>query len=103
MRSVQERPLLPQSRPQTVPGLFSWAGEMARQLTALFQEYGFRVNRTLPKDGSEAMQNPMRLVTVTVATLPTASQWTGAVVYVSDGAAGAKFRGSDGTSWVNLG
>jgi len=27
----------------------------------------------------------------------------GTIVYVSDGASGAVFRGSNGTAWVNLG
>lgn len=39
----------------------------------------------------------------TNATVPAASQHTGKIIFVSDAAAGAKFQGSDGTSWVNLG
>jgi hypothetical protein len=39
----------------------------------------------------------------TTATLPAASQHTGKIIFVSDAASGAKFQGSDGTSWVNLG
>jgi hypothetical protein len=42
--------------------------------------------------------------TYTVATLPAASAANASsIVYVSDGAAGTKFRGSDGAAWVNLG
>lgn len=62
-----------------------------------------RVNLVLPKDGTEAMTAPIKLAEYTVATRPTASDWEGAIIYVSDGAAGAKFQGSDGASWVNLG
>lgn len=76
---------------------------LAKILLAEFFDHGFRLNRVLPKDGTEAMTAPLVLAEYTVATLPTASDWEGGVIYVSDGAAGQKFRGSDGTSWVNLG
>ena len=40
----------------------------------------------------------------TLATLPDASDRNiGEIVLVSDGAAGAQYRGSTGTAWVNLG
>lgn len=42
--------------------------------------------------------------TFTTATKPTAaSVGAGGIIFVSDGAAGAKFQGSDGTNWLNLG
>lgn len=41
-------------------------------------------------------------VVCTAATLP-ASPVPGLVVFVSDGGAGAKYRGWDGSAWVNLG
>ena len=44
-----------------------------------------------------------RLRSYTAATLPTASVYPGAIVYVSDGTSGNKFRGSDGSAWINLG
>lgn len=62
-----------------------------------------RVNGTLPKDGSEAMTGPMRPGAYTVATRPAAADWPGGIIYVSDAAAGAKYQGSDGAAWVNLG
>lgn len=103
MRSVLESPPFPQSRPHTVPGLFAWTGEIIRHLASLYLEYGFRLNRVLPKDGSETMTHPLPLSAFTVATLPDATLWEGAIIYVSDGVAGARFRGSNGTAWVNLG
>jgi hypothetical protein len=45
----------------------------------------------------------VQLPTYTVATLPSAAGLGGSVVYVSDGAAGAIVRVSNGTTWVNLG
>ena len=41
---------------------------------------------------------------VTTATLPTASDNNeGRIVYVEDAAAGARFKGSNGVNWVDLG
>ncbi|MFN4261962.1 MAG: hypothetical protein ACK4RK_21995, partial [Gemmataceae bacterium] len=84
-------------------GLLRFSSDLVRQLVAVFSEYGFRLNRVLPKDGSEAMTAPMQLRSYTVATRPDAADWEGAVIYVSDGGSGARFQGSDGSAWVNLG
>lgn len=56
-----------------------------------------RMNNCYPKDGSEG------LTAYTVATRPAAASVPGAVIFVSDGGAGAVFQGSDGSAWVNLG
>lgn len=58
-----------------------------------------RANASLPKDGSEAMVTPLRLASYTVATLPDATLWTGAEVFVSDETGGAVTAFSDGTNW----
>jgi hypothetical protein len=58
-----------------------------------------RVNSSFPKDGTEGMQQPLRLMSYTVATVPTASLWTGSMIYVSDEAGGATTAFSDGTDW----
>jgi len=39
----------------------------------------------------------------TTATRPAAADYAGFIIYVSDGAGGSKFQGSDGSSWVSLG
>lgn len=44
-----------------------------------------------------------KLPATTSAARPAASSMAGHVIYVSDGGAGAKFQGSDGSAWVNLG
>lgn len=82
------------------------AGFMLALVQALvrhFTQIKQRVNGLVPKDGTEAMGAPLVLATYTVATRPTAASWTGGIIYVSDGAAGAKFQASNGGSWVNLG
>lgn len=100
MKPVSENPVLP------APGMRS-PGELLRAflaaLTPLLSALGYRLNRTLPKDGSEAMTAPLVLATYTVATRPAAASWTGGIIYVSDGGAGAVFQGSNGAAWVNLG
>lgn len=58
-----------------------------------------RANASLPKDGSHPMENPLLLKSYAVADLPTASLWTGAMVYVSDETGGAVPCFSDGTNW----
>lgn len=76
---------------------------LVQTLTIILFRHVQRLNGVLPKDGTEAMTGPLELDTYTVATLPTASSYPGSIIYVSDGSAGQKFRGSDGSSWVNLG
>ncbi len=61
-----------------------------------------RANAGLPKDGTEGMHSPLLLKAYTVATLPTASEWTGALIYVSDETGGATVAVSNGTNWIRL-
>lgn len=78
-------------------------GALIAALQRLLVLYATRINGSLTKDGAEAMTGPLTLATYTTATLPTASDYPGAIVYVSDGGAGARFQGSHGGAWVNLG
>lgn len=50
-----------------------------------------------------ALENVQGILTYTIATLPTPAPTATVIVYVSDGAAGQKYRGWNGTLWVNLG
>lgn len=99
MKPVQDRPLLPQLIPANFPGLVSYVSSLSRRLIEVFGEYGFRVNNTLPKDGTEGMDKPLPLKSYAVADLPTASDWEGAIVHVSDETGGAVPAFSDGTNW----
>lgn len=83
--------------------LQTWVGALIRNLTVILFQHGHRINNSVNTDGQVAMAAPLQLAIYTIATLPDAADWEGGVVYVSDGAAGQKFRGSDGSSWVNLG
>ena len=101
MNPVEERPMLPA---QGIAGPSSGVlTSLVQVLLRLFGVYGFRLNRVLPKDGTEAMEAPLELETYTVATLPAFADYEGCIIYVSDGAGGTKFRGSNGAAWVNLG
>lgn len=62
-----------------------------------------RANASLPKDGTEAMAAPLRVAPFEAADLPDATLWEGSIIFVSDAPAGQKFKGSNGTAWVNLG
>lgn len=61
MRTVQEQPLLPQAVPENLNGLAIAYGILLRLLREVFREIGYRLNRTLPKDGSEAMTSQLPL------------------------------------------
>jgi len=78
------RPVVPLSHPDDIEH---------RRLIAM------RTNAAFPKDGTEPMQSPVRLMAYTVATVPTASLWEGGFIYVSDEAGGAVTAFSDGTDW----
>lgn len=41
--------------------------------------------------------------TYTTATMPAAADNPGKIIFVSDGGSGQEFKGSNGTSWVDLG
>tara|TARA_R110000772_G_scaffold131301_6_gene239591 strand:- start:46 stop:270 length:225 start_codon:yes stop_codon:yes gene_type:complete len=72
-------------------------------LKSVFYSLGQRLNGSIHKDGEVDMEAPFGLKPYTVATLPDAADFEGKILYVSDGASGAKFRGSDGATWVSLG
>ncbi len=58
-----------------------------------------RANKGLPVDGSKPMEYPLRLMSYTVADLPTASDWDSGLVYVLNESGGATLAFSDGTNW----
>jgi len=98
---VVERPAL--SPPGPGDNFERWASAHISQLLEVFQQYGYRLNRVVDENGLTPMQAPIVLAAFAVANLPPAADWEGAIIYVTDGGAGEKFRGSDNTSWVMLG
>lgn len=98
MNIVENEPGLPNPPAAFAP---AWSAQLVKRLTTLLRDLALRANGTLPKDGTEAMTAPLVLPTYTVATRPTAT--SGQLIYVSDGAAGARFQGSHANAWINLG
>lgn len=84
MADVTDRPIVPLTHQDPVHH---------RRIIAM------RANAAFPKDGTEGMTQPLRLMSYTVATVPTASEWTGCMIYVSDETGGAVTAFSDGTDW----
>lgn len=99
---VVERIPLP-SPPLELSGLPRWAMSFVLALVQALQQYGYRLNVTLPKDGTERMTAPLPLRIYTVATRPAAASYTGSLIYVSDAAAGNKLQYSDGAAWIAAG
>lgn len=99
MKPVNERPPLPQAIPGTFAGLLIFTADLTKQLISILGEYGFRLNRALPKDGTEAMSGPLVLASYAVADLPDASAYAGALIYVPDGTSNKRLAVSDGTDW----
>jgi hypothetical protein len=66
------------------------------------RQLAVRASASLPKDGSEGMTGPLKMMSFTVAQLTgdfAASLWTGATVHVSNETGGAVLAFSDGTNW----
>lgn len=84
-------------------GLSQWVNYLSQSINRFIAILATRVNISLQEDGSERMTAPLPLVAFTAATRPAAASWTGSIIYVSDGGAGAVFQGSNGAAWVNLG
>lgn len=59
-------------------------------------------NASLAHDGTFPMTAPLLNFEVTVATLPDATIWEGATIYVSDETGGSIIAFSDGTNWRRL-
>lgn len=103
-KPVEERPQLPRLSASTPAALTRWSDSLSQQLAKVFQQYGYVVNLLIKMMDGGAPPAPQRLKAYNAsADLPAASAHEGAIVYVKTAAAGAKFKGSDGTSWVNLG
>jgi hypothetical protein len=56
----------------------------------------------LSRNGNLEATGPVRLASYTVATVPTAADYTQGLIYVSDETGGATVAVSNGTNWVRL-
>ena len=102
MQPVNSEVALPNAAP-TLSGVAYWTRALSQVLRFTLGEFGTRINAAITADGETPMTGPLKLSRHEAALLPVASEHEGAVIYVPDGAPGAKFRGSDGAVWLNLG
>lgn len=103
VQQLPDRPFLPKGS-----GLDPAFDVLVKALTDFLGKVITRSNGLLPKDGTEAMTQPLILEQATVAQLeggsPTyvASVYTGALVYCTDDTGGAVPAFSDGTNWRRM-
>lgn len=76
------------------PGVGSWTAWASAMIRSLTQVFG-----GIMQDLSQQPKCPEFLT----ADIPAAGDWKGRIIFVSDAAAGARFQGSTGAAWVNLG
>ncbi len=88
MKRISERPYLPKPSPEDG----RYIGVLMRCMTAVLGEISYRLNASLPKDGSEGLQE------FTVATLPDPETYRG-LIYVTDETGGFTLAFSDGSDW----
>lgn len=85
--------------PNYTGNIAAWAPDFIQSIIDALNRFATRINLALPEDGSEAMTNPLVLVSYTVAGLPSAASWAGGIVYVSNGTSNKRLAVSDGTNW----
>jgi hypothetical protein len=91
------RPVLLPTPPPTQEDLSRWLRDVL--LPALARAFTNHLH-VYP----QGVQGELRVKEYTVATRPAAGDaGAGAIIFVSDGGAGAVFQGSTGSAWVNLG
>jgi hypothetical protein len=94
----------------TVGTLFKWRLIMAlafkknwKALTGAADDLADEDTDLIVRPEVEAPTIPTQLATYTVTTAPAAADWAGAMIYVTDGLAGAPGAAfSNGTSWLNV-
>lgn len=98
---VNPTPILPRAI-TAAPNVQSLAKYDAALNQALFQaliQIAFRLNLAITSDGETPLAAPIVLKSYTVAGVPDAANWQGAIIYVSDEAGGKTIAFSDGTDW----
>ncbi len=100
VRKVPDSPILP--RPRGEDTVVPFLKTFSAILSQILNNISYRVNRLLSVDGQDAMTGPLVLQTFTVATVPTAADWTQGLIFVSDETGGATIAFSDGTNWRRL-
>lgn len=100
---IERPPFMPPPTSGDPQAMAQWAVSFTQLMSWIFQQYGYRLNLSVATDGTVSMTGPLPLMSYTTAERPDATAYEGSIIYVSDGAAGSRFQGSDGASWVSLG
>jgi hypothetical protein len=79
--------------PPTFRELGAWPTGLTKAVLDLYRKLALALNSLI--DGTE----PVRVPSYTAATVPAASAWPHAVIYVSNETGGATLAFSDGTDW----
>lgn len=93
MAKVMPNPPMP-----TIPALGSFnsisvfLSYLVKTIWQLFREHAQALN-------TKSIDEPFALFSATVSTLPTAADWTGCAIYVSNGTSNKRLAVSDGTNW----
>lgn len=98
---LEVTPILPRATTSNI-SLKALAQYDAALNMALYQtliKIAFRLNAALQKDGSEPMTGPIVLAPYVVSALPTAADYEGGMIYVTDETGGPVPAFSDGTNW----
>lgn len=72
MQKLPEGFPLPVAPPANPNAISAWLNNIAAALPERLRRIGYRLNRVLPKDGSERMTGPLPLLTVPTASLTAA-------------------------------
>lgn len=84
---------------RSVEAVITFLDAFLKAVYNALRELALRANVSVTTDGVTSMEAPLPLAAYTVAGLPTAADWTGAVIYVSDGTSNKRLAISDGTNW----
>lgn len=99
-RKLPDNPTLPKTgNLSTSQAILQYLNILVRVLQEMLSQVNYRLNRSVPLDGTDAMTGPFVVKSYTVATVPTAASYTRGIIWVSDETGGATLAFSDGTNW----
>lgn len=92
---VGQSPSLPAPNKDAIASISA----LNKALFKALSDIAYRLNLSVTTDGGERMTKPERLAQYLKADLPTASDWDGGLVAVTNEAGGYTLAFSDGTNW----
>lgn len=99
---VNQTPILPRPSGNSVASLASFDADLVRGLFSELSAHAYRLNMAVTTDGEDRMLRPLRFASYSAASLPSATQWVGGLIFVPDETDGPTLAFSDGTDWRRL-